>query len=84
MPTAYIFCGKRKLEAAAAQAVITWNMGSAGQGEILKNVGVKKLGVHTITGYLKENSDQIYHAKLKVSSTYRRCQQYLRHDSKRK
>ena len=79
-----IFCGKRKLEAAAAQAVITWNMGSAGQGEVLKNFGVKELGVHTITGYRKENSDWIYHAKLKVSSTYRRRRQYLIHDRKRK
>lgn len=79
-----IFCGKRKLEAAAAQAVIIWNMGSAGQGEVLKNIGVKELGVHTITGYRKENSNRIYHAKLKVSSTYRRRRQYLRHDRKRK
>ena len=65
-----IFCDKRKLEAAAAQAVISWNMGFAGQGEVIKNIGVKELGVHTITGYCKENSDQIYHGKLKVSSTY--------------
>ena len=79
-----IFCDKRKLEAAAAQAVITWNMRSPGQGDVLKNIGVKELGVHTITGYRKENSDWIYHAKLKVSSTYRRRQQYSRHDRKRK
>ena len=75
---------KRKLEAAAAQAVMIWNMGSAGQGEVLKNIGVKELGVHTITGYHKDSSDRIYHAKSKVSSTYRRRQQYLRHDRKRR
>ena len=66
-----IFCGKRKLEAAAAaQAVITCNMGSAGQEEVLKSIRVKELGVHTIKGYQKENSDRIYHAKLKVSTLF--------------
>ena len=59
-------------------------MGSAGQGEVIKNTGVKELAAHTITGYRKENSDRIYHTKLKVSSTYWRRRQYLRHDRKRK
>ena len=45
---------------------------------------MKELGVHTITGYCKENSDQLYHAKLKASSTNPRRWQYLRHDRKRK
>ena len=57
---------------------VCWTTGSS------KNIGVKELGVHTITGYHKENSDQIYHAKLKVSSTNPRRWQYLRHDRKRK
>ena len=59
-------------------------MESVGQGKVLKNIGVKELGVRPITGYRKENSNRIYHAKLKVSSTYRRRRQYLRHDRKRK
>ena len=59
-------------------------MGSAGKEGVLKNIGVKELGVHTIAGYHEENSDRIYHSKLKVSSTYRRRRQYLRHGRKRK
>jgi len=54
-----VFCGKTKLQTAAAQAIVTWNMGSAGQGTILNKLGLNDLGFHTLAGFQKENNIRI-------------------------
>lgn len=73
-----VFCGKAKLEAAAAQTIIAWNVGAAGQGAILERVGITDIGTNTLIGYQQENKKRIYHASRKVTSYYRRRRQRLR------
>lgn len=79
-----VFVGHTKLVANTAQTVAHWNQGSASSSNVLKRMGVGKVGINAARSFRLENSKRIVASAQKISTKYKRQRQQNRQNRKRK
>ena len=78
-----MYCGTTKVKIAVCEAVSMWNTGAASRALLMKSLGIKDLGPHTLKYLRNQNKQRLQNSKRKSSMEFKTKRKALRHKGKK-